>query len=93
LNLKISTFRQNIKNLVGNFGGIHARILHAKFQVSSSTGVEENERTAGRADKMFLPRSKMKFLTPPLLRSEGIKNFFGIYGFLSYAHMVTSEGL
>jgi len=39
MNLNISTSRQNIKNLVGNFGGIHVRIMHAKFQASSSAGV------------------------------------------------------
>jgi len=32
LNLNISTSRQIIKNLVGSFGGIRVRIMHAKFQ-------------------------------------------------------------
>jgi len=40
LNLNISAYRQNIKNLVGNFEAIYVRIMHAKFQTSSSTGVE-----------------------------------------------------
>jgi len=40
LNLNILTSRQNIKNLVGNFEGIHLRIMHAKFQASKSPGVE-----------------------------------------------------
>jgi len=31
LNLKISASRQNIKNLVSNFGTIHVRNMHAKF--------------------------------------------------------------
>jgi len=39
LNLNISDSRQNIKNLFGNLGGIHVRIMHVKFQASSSTGV------------------------------------------------------
>jgi len=39
LNLNISPSRQNIKNLVGYFGGIYVRIMHAKFQTSSLNGV------------------------------------------------------
>jgi len=39
LNLNISASRQKIKKLVGNFGAIHVRIMHANFQVSSFTGV------------------------------------------------------
>jgi len=39
LNLNILISMQIIKNLVGNFGGIHVRIMNAKFQASSSTGV------------------------------------------------------
>jgi len=39
LNLNISTSRQNIQNLVGYFGAIHVRIMHANFQASSFTGV------------------------------------------------------
>jgi len=39
LNLNISTSRQNIKNLIGNFGGIHVRIMQAEFQASSFNGV------------------------------------------------------
>jgi len=35
LNLNISTSRQSIKN----FGGIHVRVVHAKFQASSFNGV------------------------------------------------------
>jgi len=32
LNLNISASRQNIKNLINNFGAIHVGIMHAKFQ-------------------------------------------------------------
>jgi len=39
LNLNISASRQNIKNLISNFGAIHVRILLGKFQASSFTGV------------------------------------------------------
>jgi len=39
LNLNTSTSRQNIKNLVVNFGGIYVRIMRAKFQASSFNGV------------------------------------------------------
>jgi len=40
LNFNISTSRQNIKSLVGNFGGIHVKIImHAKFQASRFNGV------------------------------------------------------
>jgi len=39
LNLDISASRQNIKNLISNFGAIHVGIMHAKFQAFSFTGV------------------------------------------------------
>jgi len=39
LNLNISASRQNIENLIGNFGAIHVLTMHAKFQASSLTGV------------------------------------------------------
>jgi len=45
LNLNISTFRQNIKNLIANFEAIHVGIQDAKFQATSFTGVGENEVT------------------------------------------------
>jgi len=35
LNLNVSTYRQNIKNLIANFGVIHVGIMHAKFQTFS----------------------------------------------------------
>jgi len=38
-NLKISASRQNIKNLISNFGAIYVGIMHDKFQASSFTGV------------------------------------------------------
>jgi len=34
-----SASRQNIKNLISNFGAIHVGIMHAKFQTSSFNGV------------------------------------------------------
>jgi len=39
LNLNISACRQNIKNLIGNFGAIHVRIMLVNFQASSFTVV------------------------------------------------------
>jgi len=33
--VNISAFRQNRKKLIGNFGAIHVRIMHANFQASS----------------------------------------------------------
>jgi len=35
LNLNISTYRQNVKNLDRRFEAIHVRIMHANFQASS----------------------------------------------------------
>jgi len=39
LNINILTFRQNIKNLVGNFRAINVRIMHAKLNPSSFNGM------------------------------------------------------
>jgi len=39
LNLNILASRQNVKNLIYNFGAIHVGILYAKFQASSFTAV------------------------------------------------------
>jgi len=39
LNLNISASKQNIKNLICNFGAVYVRIMHAYFQASSFTGV------------------------------------------------------
>jgi len=40
LNLKyLAASKQNIKNLFGNVGAIHVRIMHVNFQASSFTGV------------------------------------------------------
>jgi len=39
LNIIFSASKQNIKNLVGNFGAIHVWIMYAKFQLSSFNGV------------------------------------------------------
>jgi len=39
LNLNISASRQNIKNLICDFGATHVRIMHANFQASSFTGL------------------------------------------------------
>jgi len=53
LNLNISTSRQNIKNLVGKFGGIHVKICIPNFKPLASMAREENE---GRKDRQqFLP--------------------------------------
>jgi len=38
LNLIFSASRQNIKNLVGNFGAIHVGIMHAEFQPNGVGG-------------------------------------------------------
>jgi len=38
-NFNISASRQNIKNLIGNFGAIYVGMMQAKFQVSSFPGV------------------------------------------------------
>jgi len=35
LNLNISTFSQNIKNLIDNFGAIYVENVHPKFQAFS----------------------------------------------------------
>jgi len=39
LDLNISACRQNIKNLIGNFGAIRVRIMNANFQASNFIGV------------------------------------------------------
>jgi len=41
VNIKlISAFnKQNIKNLIGNFGAIHVRTMYASFQASGFAGV------------------------------------------------------
>jgi len=44
LNLNILAFKQNITNLVGNFGAIHMGIMHAKFQLSSFNGCGRRRR-------------------------------------------------
>jgi len=41
----LGDIHKNIKNLVGNFGAIHVRNMHANFQASSSTG-----KGGGRGD-------------------------------------------
>jgi len=46
LNLVFSASKQNIKNLVGNFGDIHVGIMYAKFQSSSFNSVG-----GGRGDR------------------------------------------
>jgi len=50
LNLIFSASKQNIKNLVGNFGAIHVGIMHAKFQPSSLSGMKGGggDRQKGR---------------------------------------------
>jgi len=69
LDFNILTSRQNIKNLVDNFWGIHViSIMHAKFQASSFNGVGGDRGKEGQ----ILPWSIKEFLTPPLHRFEGI---------------------
>jgi len=50
LNLNISASRQNIKNLISNFGAIHVGIKRAKFQASSFTGVGGEWGDGGTCD-------------------------------------------
>jgi len=69
LNFTFSASKQNIKNLVGNFGAIHVGIMHAKFQPSSFNDVGwEEELTDGRKDRRqaFLNRSLYKISKLPL---------------------------
>jgi len=40
LNSNFSASKQNVKNLVGDFGAIYVGIMHAKFQPSSLNGVK-----------------------------------------------------
>jgi len=74
LNLNILASRQNINNLVCNFGAIYLRIMHAKSQASSSTGVggEWGDIKKEGCHSWSLYKISTKFLSPPLLRSEGI---------------------
>jgi len=61
LTLNISTSRQNIKNLVGNFGAIHVRIMDANFQAFNFTGMGgggDRRKHTGR--QAFLNRSLHK---------------------------------
>jgi len=44
LNLILSASKQNIKNLVSNFGSIHVGIMHAEFQPSSFNGMGGGRR-------------------------------------------------
>jgi len=57
LNLNISASRQNIKNLVSNFGAIYVRIMHANFQASRFIGVggEYGERWMDTGPHKFVP--------------------------------------
>jgi len=79
LNLNISASRQNIKNLIGNFGDIHVGIMHAKFQASSKVW-EENEVASftsvggewgGEHTQDITPDSYTKFLNSPLCFASG----------------------
>jgi len=70
LNLNISTSKQNIKNLVRNFGGL----CISKFKPFALKVWKDNEVTDGmKGGQQFLLRSIMEFLTPPSLRTGGIK--------------------
>jgi len=62
LNITFSAFKQNIKNLLGNFGAIHVGIMHAKFQPSVVDGV--GERMGGC--QTFLNRTLYKISNLPL---------------------------
>jgi len=64
LNLNISASRQNIKNLIGNFGAIHVGKMHAKFQASSFTGVGGEWGDGCTPDITLDPYTK--FLDSPL---------------------------
>jgi len=70
LSLNISASRQNIKNLVGIFGAIYVRIMHANFQAFSSTGVGEgggDRRKDGHGTSgHFWLNPYTKFLNSPL---------------------------
>jgi len=75
LNLNISASRQNIKNLVNNFGVIHVRIMHANFQVSSFTGVGgggvgDRRKDGQGTSRCFWPDPYTEFLNSPFA-SEG----------------------
>jgi len=64
LNLNISAFRQNIKNLISNFEAIHVGIMHAKFQASCFTGVGWEWGDGSTRD--VNPDPYTKFLNSPL---------------------------
>jgi len=66
LNLNISAFRQNIKNLVGNFWAIYVRNMHANFQVSGSIGVGREWGDMQHDVKPFLAWSLYKNSKLPL---------------------------
>jgi len=53
LNFNISASRQNIKNLISNFGSIHVGIMHAKFQAVSLTGVGGEWGDISKAQSLY----------------------------------------
>jgi len=55
LNLIFSASKQNIKNLVGNFGTILVGIMHAKFYPSSFNDVREDGQGTSRHKANILP--------------------------------------
>jgi len=72
LDLNISTSKQNIKNLIRNFGAIHVGIVHAKFQASSFTSV--GGEWGDRRTQDVMPDPYTKFLNFSL-RFERDKSF------------------
>jgi len=74
LNLNILASRQNIKNLIINFGAIHVRINYANFQASSFTGVGGGggDRPTHTGRQAFLNRSVFKIskLLPRFAQDE-----------------------
>jgi len=71
-NLKISASRQNIKNLISNFGAIYVGIMHDKFQASSFTGV--GGEWGGRCTRDVTPDPYTKFLNSLLRFAYGRDN-------------------
>jgi len=71
LNLIFSAYGQNIKNLVGNFGDIYVRIMHANFHLSSIKGIEGGGGGGG-GDKRMDNGGHAVSQTSHSLRSGGI---------------------
>jgi len=83
LNLNISASRQNIKNLVGNFGAIYVGNMHANFQVSGSSGVEGGggDRQKDWRHAVFCGSCYEISILAPSLRFRRVKLKTNIYSF------------